>query len=290
MKRQALALAVLLIAAPRAFPEVRYASFEPKSVGRTVAYAVELPPSYATSDRSYPVLYFLHGLFENHTFWEKRGLSGVLNDVRSRGEIPELIVVSVDGGNALFMNSALGSFEDLFTQDLVGHVEATYRAIPARHGRALLGFSTGGHAALRVALKRPDVFQVVAAHSAMLLEKIPATDQEGLGLGYLTAFRRALGNPINPGLWAANDPLAWAARVGQRTPALYFDCGSEDRYGVFQGNRALHARLEQRKVPHQFSLHPGDHDYGYLKGVLDKSLRFVAGALRAATPAAPSRR
>lgn len=289
MKRRALALAVLLVAARSAPAEVRYASFESGSVARSVAYAVELPPSYATSDQAYPVLYFLHGLFENHTFWEKRGLSGVLHDVRSRGEIPELIVVSIDGGNSLFINSALGGFEDLFVQDLIGHVEATYRVIPARHGRALLGFSTGGHAALRVALKRPDVFQAVAAHSAMLLERIPA-DEEGLGLGYMTAFRRALGSPINPGLWAANNPLTWADRAGQRTPALYFDCGSEDRYGVFQGNRALHARLEQRKVPHQFSLYPGDHDYGYLKSVLDKSLRFVAGALRAATPSPPSRR
>ena len=44
-------------------------------------------------------------------------------------------------------------------------------------------------------------------------------------------------------------------------PALYFDCGAQDRYGLFVGNEDLHRRLEKRGVSHDFALLPGDHGY-----------------------------
>ena len=65
---------------------------------RTSSYLVDLPASYASGDRRYPVLYALHGLFESDTFWERRGLAGALQALRDRREVPEFLVVAVDGG------------------------------------------------------------------------------------------------------------------------------------------------------------------------------------------------
>jgi S-formylglutathione hydrolase FrmB len=271
---------VLLLAAAPAAAEVRNATFSSPSLGKDVAYAVQLPPSYATAaTRRYPVVYALHGLFESTGFWERRGLAPMLESLWQKGDVPEMVVVAVDGDNSFFVDGPAGRWEQMMSRDFVAHVESTYRVIPGRPGRAALGISMGGYAALRMALAHPDLFRAVATHSAMLLEKVP-TAEEGAGRWHLAAFHKVFGDPIDAALWSANDPLALAVKADPKgAPALYFDCGTEDRYGLFAGNRELHRRLEARGVAHEFGLYPGDHGYEYVHTVLDKSLRFLGRAL-----------
>jgi S-formylglutathione hydrolase FrmB len=267
---------VLFLAAAPAAAEVRYATFSSPSLGKDVAYAVQLPPSYATATtRRYPVVYALHGLFESPGFWERRGLASMLDSLWQKGEVPEMVVVAVDGDNSFFVDGPAGRWEQMMSRDFVAHVESTYRVTPGRLGRAALGISMGGYAALRMALARPDLFRAVATHSAMLLEKVP-TAEEGAGRWHMAAFHKVFGDPIDAALWTASDPLALAAKADPKAvPALYFDCGTEDRYGLFAGNRELHRRLESRGVAHEFGLYPGDHGYEYVRTVLDKSLSFL---------------
>lgn len=267
--------ALVLLSAPAA-AEVRHATFTAPSLGREVAYAVDLPASYAAGQRTYPVLYALHGLFESETFWEQRGLAAVLATMREKGELREFLVVAIDGRNSFFVNGPQGRFEDLVTRDAVSHVEATYRVTRGREARMLLGVSMGGYAALRIAFRHPGLFRAVAAHSAMLLAKVP-TREDGAGRWHMDAFQRAFGDPIDPALWAASDPLTLAGKVDAKTaPALFFDCGAQDRFGLFAGNEVLHRALAARGVAHQFSLPPGDHGYDYVRSVLPRSLRFLA--------------
>jgi S-formylglutathione hydrolase FrmB len=281
MTRAAALLAATLVGVVPAAAEVRYATFRSAALGRDVAYAIQLPPSYASGDRLYPVLHVLHGLFESPAFWDERGLPRILEELWKTGDVPEMLVVAADGDNSFFVNGPLGAYEDLVTRDLPAHVEATYRTVSGRKGRALLGISMGGYAALRIALSRPEAYRAVAAHSAMVLTGVP-TAAAGAGRWHMAAFSRVFGEPVDAALWTAADPLAWAARADPtKTPALYFDCGSADRYGLFRGNQELHRRLEARGVAHEFALRPGDHGYDYVRSVLGHSLRFVGGALRA---------
>ena len=85
---------------------------------------------------------------------------------------------------------------------------------------------------------------------------------------------------VNPAVWKADDPLELAktARAGV-VPALYFDCGGQDRYGLFAGNEALHKTLEARGVEHQFFISPGDHGYEFVKSVFARSLGFLKSHL-----------
>jgi S-formylglutathione hydrolase FrmB len=277
---------LLLLAAP-AGADVRYTSFHSPSLGREVSYAVDLPASYDESDEAYPVLYALHGLFEAPSFWEERGLAALLRDASARGEAPEMIVVAVDGESSFFVNTPEAAYQDLVTRDLVSHVEATYRVIARREARCLLGVSMGGYAALRIAFATPRVFGAVAAHSAMLLTRIP-TAEAGAGRWHMRAFQGAFGTPIDPERWSAADPLTWAARaIPDGVPALYFDCGSQDRFGLHEGNAELHRLLEARGVPHEFALLPGDHGYAYVRSVFPRSLRFLARALSGGSASSP---
>jgi S-formylglutathione hydrolase FrmB len=275
------ALAILAGLAPVAGAEVRTGTFRSDALSRDVSYVVDLPPSYDSSPgRRYPVVYAFHGLFEGPGFWERRGLAPILAGLRERGALPDFVLVAVDGGNSFFVNGPSGRFEDLVARDLVTHVERTYRVVPGRDGRAALGVSMGGYAALRLALAQPALYRAVATHSAMLLERIPASEQ-GAGRWHMAAFNGAFGNPIDPALWAANDPIALAGRADPKAvPALYLDCGTEDRYGLAAGHRALDAALDRRGIAHTRELAPGDHGYDFVRGRLERSLRFLADALK----------
>lgn len=270
----------LAAAASRAGAEVQQTSFHSPSLDRDVSVAVQLPPSYATSPkRRFPVVYALHGLFESPAFWERRGLAAALDSLWAAGTVPEFLVVAVNGGNSFFVNGPEGRYEDLIVKDAPAWVEGAYRVAPGRAGRALWGVSMGGYGALRVAFDHPEVFCAVATHSAMLLEA-PPTASDGAGSWQMNAFHQAFGDPIDAGLWRASDPLALADAADPKTaPALYFDCGQQDRYGLFRGNSELHRRLEARKIPHTFGLYPGNHGYEYVHTVLEKSLRFLGEAL-----------
>jgi S-formylglutathione hydrolase FrmB len=281
LPRRAALVALLTLAAAPLPAEVRQATFRSEALGREVSYVVDLPPSYdGSGDQRYPVVYALHGLFEGSGFWERRGLAPILARLRQSEAVPDFLVVAVDGGNSFFVNAPGGRYEDMVTKDLVAHVESTYRVVAGRKGRALLGVSMGGYAALHVAFEQPGLIAAVATHSAMLLERIPSAEQ-GAGRWHMAAFNKVFGDPIDPALWAENDPLAWARKVDPKTvPALYVDSGAEDRYGLAGGHRVLHSILDERGVPHAFELPPGDHGYEFVRARLEQSLRFLGGALK----------
>lgn len=269
-----------LLAVP-ASAEVRSATFTSAALGREAAYVVDLPASYDTSGtRKYPVVYALHGLFEGSGFWERRGLAAALATLRAANGLPEFLVVAVDGGNSFFVNAPGGRYEDLVAKDLIAHVESSYRVVAGREGRAFLGVSMGGYGALHIAFGQPGLVKAVATHSAMLLEAIPAAAQ-GARRGQMAAFNQVFGDPIDVELWARNDPLALARALdAKQAPALYLDCGAEDRYGLANGHRDLHKILDERGVAHAFELPPGDHGYEFVRARIEKSLRFLGEALR----------
>lgn len=267
---------------PRAMPASEKAkTFDSKSLGAPVTYVAYLPADYETSKASYPVIYALHGMFENSAFWERRGLAPQYDELVKSGVAPNAIVVTVDGGNNLFVNSSKGKYQDMVTKDLVEHIDRNYRTIAKREGRALLGISMGGYGALNMAFSRPDVFAAVATHSAMLLTEIPTIEAGARG-GQMRAFTGVFGEPVDAAVWKADDPLELAKTVAAaKVPALYFDCGAQDRYGLFKGNEALHAILDGRKIANDFSISPGDHGYDFVKSVFAKSLGFLKTKLAA---------
>ena len=129
------------------------------------AVAVYLPPSYAASpERRYPVVYLLHGFDGDPDQWIGRmRLPRAMDSLVAAGAVREMIVVMPDGKNAFggsfFANSAAtGRWEDFLVQEVVKHVDRRYRTVRSAAGRGIAGWSMGGHAALRLAGSRPEVF------------------------------------------------------------------------------------------------------------------------------------
>lgn len=135
---------------------------------------VYLPPSYATSSERFPVVYYLAG------FQERIGAVRSHREALWRRMLEpgnrELIIVELDGSNRLggnfYANSPVtGNAEDFLTQDLVAHVDETYRTVPAASARGLSGFSMGGSGTINVGLAHPDVFGALYANSPGLLHE-----------------------------------------------------------------------------------------------------------------------
>src|SRR5437868_8516135 len=158
--------------------QVEYKTFQSRLLGRELRYGVYVPPSYNSSPaKKYPVLYFLHGLFEDETRWSSRGQTDQIMDrMISEGKIGEFIVAIPFGGASFYTNSRDGSekWEDMIVNEFVPLIESTYHVNAARNTRGISGTSMGGYGALKIAMKHPELFGSASAHSAVLLADLSA--------------------------------------------------------------------------------------------------------------------
>ena len=247
-------------------------------LGRPVEYCVALPPGYEMGASRYPVLYFLHGLFEDARSWSEH--SGLLtwDSLMSEGKIGKFIVVMPDGGKSFYVNSFDGHerYEDFFIQELIPAIDHKFRTLASRQARGISGLSMGGYGALHLAMKHPDVFGSASAHSAALVAKFPTPlPTEGRWGFYAQVLQEPFGAPLNEAYFDANNPLTLAGHPERfANLKLYFDCGDQDRYGFDRGAKELDAILSSKGFPHQFVLRPGNHGWSYLDEYLHFSLEF----------------
>jgi pimeloyl-ACP methyl ester carboxylesterase len=129
--------------------------------------AIRLPASYDSTDRRYPVVYFLAGYGEPPSV---AGVEDGLQELVDEGLVPEVIVVAVSGVNALggsfYVDSPVtGDWARAVHTDLVDAIDDGYRTLDSREARGIAGFSMGGFGALDMAMRHPDVFGAVYALS-----------------------------------------------------------------------------------------------------------------------------
>src|SRR6478609_9834744 len=87
-------------------------------------YAVYLPPGYETSQRSYPVLYLLHGGGDDQTGWVQFGeVQYIADKALLDGTSTPMIIVMPDAntGKRGYSNNANGTwkYEDFFFQEFM---------------------------------------------------------------------------------------------------------------------------------------------------------------------------
>jgi len=137
---------------------------------------VYLPPDYDTTSRRYPTVMLLPGFAATHrsmvawTPW-KRSTIEALDDQIVRGECAPTIVVMPDsttrfGGSQFLDSPVTGRHQSYLADEIVAHVDATFRTVADASGRAVAGRSSGGFGALRLATDRPGVFGAIGVHAA----------------------------------------------------------------------------------------------------------------------------
>src|SRR4051794_30148400 len=166
----------LVEAAPLPADGVLDVAFQSAALDRDLGYLVWQPPGYGADPvRRYPVLYLLHGIGGDNREWLGYGVDAAATCLLAAGCIQPFLIVLPQGDEAYWLNHADGPrWGDAIADDLVAHVDATYRTIPERASRAVGGLSMGGHGALQLAFNHPDVFGVAGAHSPTLRPRAEA--------------------------------------------------------------------------------------------------------------------
>lgn len=254
-------------------------SLKSKILNMDRKYAIYLPPGYETSERSYPVLYLLHGSGDDQTGWVQFGeVQSTEDKAIADGSATPMIIVMPDAntGKRGYSNDATGKwrYEDFFFQEFLPYIEKTYRIKGEKRYRAVSGLSMGGGGTFTYALHHPELFSSACPLSA---STGPASIEEA-------KTRWLRDNPNLPDslvekyfkdqnvVYLVNN----IADSVKKTVRWYIDDGDDDF--LYEGNCLVHIAMRKRDIPHEFRIRDGGHTWTYWRESLPDVLKFVSQA------------
>lgn len=249
------------------------------AMSKTYKTAVVLPNSYVKGKSIYPVLYLLHGAYGHFSDW----LSSTpnKNTVKNLADQFNIIIVMPEGETfSFYLNSPVNKgsqFETYITEEVIQKIDKTYRTVKEKKGRVIAGLSMGGHGALYLSAKHPELFCAAGSMSG-------AVDM-GTMLGresndqIIKLMQPVFGDQSNnPDLYAQNAVIGMVDKIKANKLALIIDCGVDDF--LIEPNRELHRRLVYAKVSHDYTERPGAHTWEYWENALPYQLLFFSKILK----------
>ena len=245
-------------------------------------YTVYLPAGYdLNTERTYPVLYLLHGMDGTNKDWYERGhVKDVMDQLTASGEACEMIIVTPDAGGSVREGKWNGYFdmegwhyEEFFFGEFVPMIESTYRIKADKAHRAIAGLSMGGGGATSYAQRHAEMFAACYAMSAAM--HLPPADAElvkkGDKMALLTdAIRRmSCVGYITEGDEARKEQL--------RTVQWFVDCGDDDF--LFDCNLDFYQAMRRAGIPCQLRVRDGAHTWEYWHSALYIALPYVSRVL-----------
>lgn len=258
-----------------------------KLMGKEVKYNIYLPADYDKTNRSYPVLYLLHGYSDDETGWTQFGQAQEIADKTiNSGDAPAMIIVMPDAEVTWYMNTYdnKGRYEDFFTDEFIPYIDANYRTRAKKEFRAVAGLSMGGFGTLLYATKHPELFAAASALSAAVRtdEEMMAMPDERWESRYATIYGPNLkGKARLTDFYYKNSILKimeTASPEKLKTVRYYIDCGDDD--ALVKGNMVLHANLMDKGIPHEFRVRDGGHTWAYWRTALPEVLKFTGQSFR----------
>ena len=244
-------------------------------------FALYLPPDYETSERSYPVLYLLHGGGDDQTGWVQFGEVLQITDKAIReGKATPMIIVMPDAntGQRGYFNDVKGAwrYEDFFFEELLPYVEQNYRIKAEKRFRAVAGLSMGGGGTFMYALHHPEMFSsacpLSASAGALNLEEHKSRLARNNDVSTFTNAEIQQHFERHSAL-----ALLESVPVDQiKTVRWYIDCGDDDF--LYEGNSLIHIAMRKKEIPHEFRIRDGAHRWTYWRESLPEVLAFISNA------------
>lgn len=242
-------------------------------------YAIYLPPDYETSQRSYPVLYLLHGAGDDQTGWVQFGEVLQITDMAIKaGTATPMIIVMPDAktGQMGYFNNLKNDwrYEDFFFEEFMPYIEKTYRIKSEKRYRAVAGLSMGGGGSFMYALHHPELFSSACPLSAYVgpltmadaKAGLERSNQKGTDAEIELYFKKH--NAVSL-INEVKDDQKKAVR-------WYIDCGDDDF--LYEGNSLAHIAMKKKEIPHEFRIRDGAHNWTYWRASLPNVLSFVSEA------------
>lgn len=256
-------------------------SMPSKILGCDRHFSIYLPPDYETSQRSYPILYLLHGWGDNYTAWVQFGeVKRIADEAIRNGKATPMVIVMPDADTERkgYFNHGDGkwNYEDFFFEEFIPYIENKYKVKKDREFRAVAGLSMGGAGTYIYALHRPDLFSSACPLSA--------------GTGFLSVedlkhYIRANSKKGDPEP-REEDVIAYYQKYGalylidnmpeeqKKAVRWYIDCGDDDF--LYEGNSLAHIAMQKNNIPHEYRVRDGAHTWTYWRTALPEVLSFIS--------------
>jgi len=240
-------------------------------------YAVYLPPDYETSERSYPVLYLLHGSGDDQTGWVQFGeVLHIADKAINEGKATPMIIIMPDGntGRRGYFHDPRGdwNYEDFFFKELVPYVEKKYRIKNDKRYRAIAGLSMGGGGSFVYALHHPDLFSSACPLSA---STGPLTVDDAKK--QLIRLDPNIADSTVTNYYNRHSVMALVNNIPddqKKAVRWYIDDGDDDF--LYEGNCLVHIAMRKKEIPHEFRVRDGGHTWTYWRESLPEVLAFVS--------------
>lgn len=242
-------------------------------------FAIYLPPDYESSQRSYPVLYLLHGMGDDQTGWVQFGeVLRITDQAIKSGKATPMIIVMPDAntGQVGYFNSIKGDwrYEDFFFEELMPFVEKTYRIKGEKRYRAVAGLSMGGGGSFMYAFHHPELFSSACPLSAYVG---PLTIDE-FKSRFLKNSNEFSEKQIEE-YFNQHNAISLVNQIPDdqiKAVRWFIDCGDDDF--LYEGNSLVHIAMRKKNIPHEYRVRDGAHNWTYWRTSLPIVLEFVSDA------------
>ncbi|MBY0244813.1 MAG: esterase family protein [Sphingobacteriaceae bacterium] len=233
------------------------------SMDKMIANVVILPNNYMDTNRNYKVVYLLHGATGKYSDWVTK-----VPHLKQISDNYQCIIVCPDGGfTSWYFDSPIDDkmqYETYVSKELITAIDTKYRTEASKKGRAITGLSMGGHGALYLAFKHPNIWGAAGSMSGGV-NIIPFPNSWDIV--------KRLGNyENNKQLWQQNTIVNMLELAAKADLKLIIDCGTEDFF--YEENKKLHRLMIDQKIPHEYTERPGAHNWKYWQNAVKYHFMF----------------
>ncbi|MEI9958215.1 MAG: alpha/beta hydrolase family protein [Ferruginibacter sp.] len=173
-----------------------------------------------------------------------------------------------DGGfSSWYFDSPVDStskYETYEAVEVVNFIDKNYRTIADKNHRAITGLSMGGHGALFLAFRHPDIFGAAGSMSG----GVDLSESRNR----FDVMKRIGDTTANAKNWHDYSVVNLVENYTNTSLKIIIDCGVKDIF--INGNRLLHQKLLDLKIPHEYTERPGEHNWAYWKNSVEFQLYF----------------
>ena len=165
-------------------------------------------------------------------------------------------------------------FETYIAKEVVQKIDATYRTVKSNKGRVITGLSMGGHGAMYLAIRHPEIFGAAGTMSGALDMNYTkfkiASENLKSSKEY---FEKTLGtSDVTSDVFVTNSIINMVDAIKKNPMPFIIDCGVDDY--LIDLNRELHRRLLYAEIPHDYTERPGAHTWEYWENSLPYHVLF----------------
>ena len=258
--------------------KIEYKTMPSKILNVDREYSIFLPKGYEeNTEKSYPILYLLHGGGASHKEWPEEGnLVQVASQLIDSKEACEMIIVCPEANKNFmnYFNSPEWRYQDYFFEEMIPYIESNYRVIGDKKHRAIAGLSMGGGGTVVYACSHPELFNVAFEMSGYLYRQ-DLSSFVGESSPTLEKMQQLVeDNNCVKLIKNATDEKVEALK----TVNWFIDCGDDDF--TFVPNMEFVLALNEKQIPYELRVRNGGHIWEYWHSALYIALPYISDCFR----------